>query len=127
DRYLPEMIAGRLVGCACDTEPGGPMASTATRDGGELVVNARKLYVVNGDNADLCFVTLRLDGEMATVLVEKERPGVRVLEVFDKLGTRAIDSATIEFAPVRAIGRGSSSPRCGCRWPTWRRSVAFRS
>jgi alkylation response protein AidB-like acyl-CoA dehydrogenase len=101
DRYLPEMIAGRLVGCACDTEPGGPMASTATRDGGELVVNARKLYVVNGDNADLCFVTLRLDGEMATVLVEKERPGVRVLKVFDKLGTRAIDSAMIDFDAVR--------------------------
>jgi alkylation response protein AidB-like acyl-CoA dehydrogenase len=77
------------------------MASTATRDGGELVVNARKLYVVNGDNADLCFVTLRLDGEMATVLVEKERPGVRVLKVFDKLGTRAIDSAMIDFEEVR--------------------------
>ncbi|MBW8876581.1 MAG: acyl-CoA dehydrogenase family protein [Acidobacteria bacterium] len=101
DRYLPEMIAGRLVGCACDTEPGGQMESTAVRDGGELVVNARKLYVVNGANADLCFVTLKLDGEMSTLLVEKERPGVRVLKVFDKLGTRAIDSAMIDFAEVR--------------------------
>jgi len=112
DRYLPEMIAGRLIGCACDTEPGGPMASTAVRDGDELVVNARKLYVVNGANAALCFVTLRVDGEMATVLVEKERPGVRVLKVFDKLGTRSIDSAMIDFHEVRvpashlAIKRG---------------------
>jgi alkylation response protein AidB-like acyl-CoA dehydrogenase len=111
DRYLPEMIAGRLVGCACDTEPAGPMASTATRDGDELVVNARKLYVVNGDNADLCFVTLRLDGEMATVLVEKERPGVRVLKVFDKLGTRAIDSAMIEFDEVRVPAANLSLKR----------------
>jgi alkylation response protein AidB-like acyl-CoA dehydrogenase len=101
DRYLPEMIAGRLVGCACDTEPGGPMASTAVRDGDELVVNARKLYIVNGANADLCFVTLRVDGEMATVLVEKDRPGVRVTKVFDKLGTRSIDSAALEFTDVR--------------------------
>jgi alkylation response protein AidB-like acyl-CoA dehydrogenase len=101
DRYLPAMIAGRLVGCACDTEPGGQMEATAVQDGGELVVNARKLYVVNGANADLCFVTLKLDGETATVLVEKDRPGVTVLKVFDKLGTRSIDSAMIDFAAVR--------------------------
>ena len=48
----------------------------------------------------------KLDGEMATVLVEKERPGVRVLKVFDKLGTRAIDSAMIDF-----------DGRSGCRSP----------
>lgn len=101
DRYLPEMIAGRRVGCACDTEPGGHMVSMAVRDGDELVVTARKLYVVNGANADLCFVTLKLDGEMSTVLVEKEHPGVKVLKVFDKLGTRAIDSAMIDFHEVR--------------------------
>jgi alkylation response protein AidB-like acyl-CoA dehydrogenase len=101
DRFLPGMNAGRLVGCAADTEPGREMESTAVRDGGELVVNARKIYVVNGFNADLCFVTLKLDGEMATVLVEKDRPGVRVVKVFDKLGTRSIDSALIEFADVR--------------------------
>ena len=100
-RYLPEMIAGRLVGCACDTEPGHQMESTAVRDGGELVVHAHKLYIINGANADLCFVTLKLEGEMATVLVEKDRPGVRVLEVFDKLGTRSIDSVRIEFSAVR--------------------------
>lgn len=101
DRFLPGMNAGRLIGCAADTEPGREMESTAVRDGGELVVNARKIYVVNGFNADLCFVTLKIDGEMATVLVEKDRPGVRVAKVFDKLGTRSIDSALIEFDDVR--------------------------
>jgi len=109
DRYLPAMVAGRLVGCACDTEPDRRMESTAVRDGGELVVDARKLYVVNGANADLCFVTLKLDGEMATVLVEKERPGVRVLKVFDKLGTRSIDSAMIDFHAVRVPAENLSS------------------
>ncbi len=101
-RFLPEMIAGRMVGCACDTEPkGGSVAVTAERDGDELVVNGRKIYVVNGKNADLCFVTALLDGEMVTVLVEKERPGVFVRHVFDKLGTRSIDSALIELDAVR--------------------------
>ena len=92
------MIAGRLVGCACDTEPGSPMVSTAARDGGELVVNARKLYIVNGTNADLCFVTLKVDGEMATVLVEKDRPGVRVASrCSTSSATRSIDSAMLDF------------------------------
>jgi alkylation response protein AidB-like acyl-CoA dehydrogenase len=101
DRYLPEMIAGRIVGCACDTEPDGQMSSTALRDGHDLVVSGRKTYVINGANADLCFVTLRLEGEMCTALVEKARPGVRVVKIFDKLGTRTVDSALIEFDHVR--------------------------
>jgi alkylation response protein AidB-like acyl-CoA dehydrogenase len=101
DRYLPEMIAGRLIGCACDTEPDSRSMSTATRDGDELVVRGRKQFVINGASADLCFVTLRLEGEMSTVLVEKDRPGVRVVKIHDKLGTRSIDSATLELDDVR--------------------------
>ena len=111
DRHLPGMISGRLVGCACDTEPGRHMESTAVRDGDELVVNARKLYIVNGANADLCFVTLKSDGESATVLVEKDRPGVRVLKVFDKLGTRSIDQAMIEIDNVRVPAANLSTKR----------------
>jgi alkylation response protein AidB-like acyl-CoA dehydrogenase len=111
DRYLPEMNAGRLIGCAADTEPGREMESTAVRDGGDLVVNARKIYVVNGFNADLCFVTLKLDGEMSTVLVEKDRPGVRIVKVFDKLGTRSIDSALIEFESVRVPAANLATKR----------------
>jgi acyl-CoA dehydrogenase len=111
DRHLPGMLVGRLIGCACDTEPGGHLTATAERDGDELVVRGRKLYVVNGANADLCFVTLRLDGEMATVLVEKERPGVRVLKVFDKLGTRAIDSAMLDFDAVRVPAANLATKR----------------
>jgi alkylation response protein AidB-like acyl-CoA dehydrogenase len=111
DRYLPGMNSGRLIGCAADTEPGREMDSTAVRDGGELVVNARKIYVVNGFNADLCFVTLKLDGEMSTVLVEKDRPGVRVLKVFDKLGTRSIDSALIDFHEVRVPAANLATKR----------------
>jgi alkylation response protein AidB-like acyl-CoA dehydrogenase len=56
--------------------------------------------VVNGANADLCFVTCKLDGESTTVLIEKDRPGVSVPRVFDKLGTRAIDSAELLFDGV---------------------------
>jgi alkylation response protein AidB-like acyl-CoA dehydrogenase len=111
DRYLPDMIAGRLIGCACDTEPEAGASTTAVREGDDLVVSGRKMYIINGANADLCFVTLRLDGEMATVLVEKTRPGVRVITIFDKLGTRAVDSAMLEFDRVRVPAVNLASKR----------------
>jgi len=111
DRHLPEMIAGRRIGCAADTEPDGGMTSRAELDGDEVVVHARKLYVVNGANADLCFVTCRLDGAMTTVLVEKDRPGVSVSHVFDKLGTRAIDSAALELDGVRVPAANVATKR----------------
>lgn len=101
EKFLPEMLRGNLIGCTCDTEPGGKVDSTAVRDGGELVVSGEKIYIVNGYNSDLCFMSLMLDGEPATLLIEKDRPGVRVVKVFDKLGTRAIDSVLLEFDDVR--------------------------
>lgn len=109
DRYLSEMIAGSLVGCACDTDPGSQQVSVAVREGAEIVIDARKLYVINGVNADLCFVTVRLEGQLATVLVEADRPGVRRTEVFDKLGTRAVDSAALEFSSVRVPAENLST------------------
>jgi alkylation response protein AidB-like acyl-CoA dehydrogenase len=48
---------------------------------------------------------------MATVLVEKDHPGVRVLEVYDKLGTRSIDSAMIDFAEVRVPAANLATKR----------------
>jgi alkylation response protein AidB-like acyl-CoA dehydrogenase len=48
---------------------------------------------------------------MATVLVEKERPGVRVLKVFDKLGTRSIDQAMLDFDGVRVPAANLSAKR----------------
>jgi alkylation response protein AidB-like acyl-CoA dehydrogenase len=119
DRYLPDMLAGRLIGCACDTEPEPGVSTTAVRDGDELVVRGRKMYVINGANADLCFVTLRLDGERTTVLVEKSRPGVRVAKIFDKLGTRAIDSAMLEFDGVRVPVANASSKRGAAQSMHW--------
>ncbi|MEV4466781.1 acyl-CoA dehydrogenase [Micromonospora echinofusca] len=101
DRYLPRLLDGTLVACQCDTDPSAEEPTTARREGDEVVVRGSKRYVVNGAIAGLCFVTVRLDDTPALVLVEKDRPGVRVGTVYDKLGTRSVDSARIDFADVR--------------------------
>ncbi len=101
EHFLPGLLRGELVGCTCDTEPSGQMESSARRENGDLVLEARKAYVVNGANADLCFVSVLLEGKLATVLVEKDRSGVQIAKTYEKFGTRAIDSVLIEFNGVR--------------------------
>ncbi|WP_156755628.1 acyl-CoA dehydrogenase family protein [Actinokineospora pegani] len=113
-RHLPAVVSGESVACQCDTDPSAAEPTTATTDGDSVVVTGRKKYVVNGANADLCFVSAQLDGAPAIVLVGKDTPGVEVVEVHDKLGTRAIDSATVSFEGARVprdqvVSRGGVS------------------
>ena len=95
------MIAGRLVGCACDTEPERTPESTAIRDGDELVVNGRKLYVVNGANADLCFVTLSSTARWRPCWWRTSAPASACSRSSTSSGRASIDSAMIEFDRVR--------------------------
>ncbi|MFH9347848.1 acyl-CoA dehydrogenase family protein [Kitasatospora sp. NPDC017646] len=101
DRYLHGLIAGELVACQCDTDPSPEEPTTATTEGDRIVLHGRKKFVINGATADLCFVSAVLDGAPAIIAVEKSTPGVRVTEVYDKLGTRSVDSALVEFDGVR--------------------------
>lgn len=111
ERYLPALLSGTLIACQCDTDPAADQPTTATYEGGDLVIRGRKLFVINGAVAGLCFVRVLLDGAPAIVTVPKDRPGVRVVKVYDKLGTRGVDSAMVEFDGVRvpasaALSRG---------------------
>ncbi|MEV4256219.1 acyl-CoA dehydrogenase [Spirillospora sp. NPDC049652] len=101
DRYLPGLLDGTSSACQADTDPSAEEPTTARRDGDEVVVRGAKRYVINGAGARLCFVSARLGGGTALVLVPKETPGVRVAHVYDKLGTRSADSARIEFDDAR--------------------------
>ncbi len=101
ERYLPALLAGDLVACQCDTDPSAEQPTTATTDGSRIVLDGRKKFVINGATADLCFVSAVLDGAPAIIAVEKTTPGVRVTEVYDKFGTRSVDSAQVEFDGVR--------------------------
>lgn len=100
DRYLPGLISGDLVACQCDTDPSAEEPTTGTTGGKEIVLRGRKKFVINGATADLCFVSAVLDGAPAILAVETATPGVRVTEVYDKFGTRSVDSALVEFDDV---------------------------
>ncbi|WP_329558206.1 acyl-CoA dehydrogenase family protein [Streptomyces uncialis] len=124
DRFLPGLVSGELVACQCDTDPSAQEPATAVIVGDEVVVTGRKKFVVNGANADLCFVSVQLEGEPAIVLVEKATSGVRVTEVYDKFGTRSVDSALVEFDSARVPVRQVISRRGISQLMRWNRVMS---
>ncbi|MGW5652737.1 acyl-CoA dehydrogenase family protein [Streptomyces humi] len=124
DTWLPRILTGAAVACQCDTDISPEEPTTAVLDGEHVEVTGRKRYVVNGAGSDLCFVTVTLDGQPAVVLVEKDRPGVRVRHVYDKFGTRAVDSALLEFDAVRVPRTHVVTRRGLSQLMTWNRVMS---
>ncbi|MCC6535346.1 MAG: acyl-CoA/acyl-ACP dehydrogenase [Burkholderiales bacterium] len=82
-RLLPDMIAGRRIGCTGSTEPdtGSDSRGVRTRmriEGEEVVVDGRKMWITNGDISDLCLVTCSAGvdangrNQLQRVIVERE-------------------------------------------------------
>jgi alkylation response protein AidB-like acyl-CoA dehydrogenase len=110
-RFLPRIAEGGL-GALAITEPGAGSDATGMRttfreDGDEIVVNGGKTFITNGDVADLYLLFGKWEGiagakESISVLVlEKGTPGLSVVRLEDKMGTRASSTATIAFDNCR--------------------------
>lgn len=110
-RFLPRIAQGAL-GALCITEPTAGsdatgMKTTFTPKGDEIVIQGEKVFITNGDVADLLVVfgkwsEIRGDKQAITALVlEKGAPGFRVLRKEDKMGIRASSTAALAFEEVR--------------------------
>lgn len=110
-RLLPSIVEGGL-GALAITEPGAGSDATGMRtsfreEGDDIVINGSKTFITNGDVADLFLLFGKWDGiagakESISVLVlEKGTPGLSVLRLEDKMGTRASSTATIAFDNCR--------------------------
>src|SRR5262245_18368979 len=110
-RFLAPFASGAELGCFCLTEPeAGSDASNqstlATRDGGDYVLDGRKVFVTNGREAGAALVFAQTDRPkghrgISAFLVEKGRPGFIVVKTEDKLGIRASDTAELLFDGCR--------------------------
>src|SRR5438105_6572773 len=100
-RYLPGMHAGQLIGCFGLTEhehgsdPGG-METRAVRDGDAYVLNGAKMWITNGNLADVALVWAKVaedgkDGQETVrgFLVDTSSRGFTANEVKHKLSLRA--------------------------------------
>ncbi|MGW5384759.1 acyl-CoA dehydrogenase family protein [Nocardia sp. NPDC003963] len=109
-QWLPELAAGRKLGCFGLTEPDfgsdpGGMRTRARRDGSDWVLDGSKMWITNGSVADIAVVWARTesDGKNAVrgFLVPADTPGFTAREMKGKLSLRASITAELDLDGVR--------------------------
>ena len=110
-RLLPRIAEGGLASLAI-TEPGAGSDATGMttqfeQHGDDIIVTGSKTFITNGDVADLYLVFGKWAGidnpkqAISALVMEKGTPGLSVLRLEDKMGTRASSTATIQFDGCR--------------------------
>jgi alkylation response protein AidB-like acyl-CoA dehydrogenase len=111
-RWLPAMAA-RTVGAYALSEAGSgsdafalTTRATAAPDGDAFVLNGRKLWITNGNEADLFIVFATINPEagykgITAFLVERGAAGFTVGKKEDKLGIRASSTCELIFEDCR--------------------------
>jgi len=93
-KYLPEMAAGRTIGCFGLTEPdfgSNPtgMLTTAKRVGGGFRITGTKRWITNGSIAQVALVWAKLDGVVRGFLVPANTKGFTARDIHGKWSLRA--------------------------------------
>ncbi|MGQ4892656.1 MAG: acyl-CoA dehydrogenase family protein [Candidatus Njordarchaeia archaeon] len=104
-KYLPKLTKGEYIAAFGLTEDqaGSDAANVTTvakREGDEWVVNGRKIFITNGDIADIVILFAMTDkslgaGGISAFILETDTPGFSVGSHFKKMGIRG--SATVEL------------------------------
>jgi alkylation response protein AidB-like acyl-CoA dehydrogenase len=127
--YLPPLASGKKLGAWALTEPAGgsdaaSLKTRAVRDGDDWVLTGDKLFITQGSVAGTYVIMASTaseergvgsreqraesmekdahrDGEIAAFIVERERAGLNVVRVENKLGVRASDTAQLRLEEIR--------------------------
>ena len=105
-RWLPDMAAGQVIGCFGLTEPHGGsdpanMKTHARRDGDDWVINGSKMWITNGNLADIAIVWAQTDEGIQGFVIEKGTPGFTAQEIKHKMSLRASVTSALFFDNVR--------------------------
>jgi len=125
-RYLPELAAGRMIGCFGLTESDGgsdpgAMRTRARRDGDDWVLNGAKMWITNSPVADIAVVWAKDDeGMVRGFLVPTDTPGFSAPKIHGKMSMRASITGEIVLencrVPADALlpGSGGLKSPLGC-------------
>ena len=121
-RWLPEMAAGRAIGCFGLTEPDAgsdpsSMRTSARRDGGDWVINGTKMWITNGSIADIAVVWAMTDSGVRGFLIERGTRGFTTSDVHNKLSLRASVTSELSFDAVRVPDSSVLPEVSGMRGP----------
>jgi acyl-CoA dehydrogenase len=111
-RWLPKLATGELVGAIAMTEPGAGsdlqgVRTSARRDGDDYVINGQKVFITNGQLANLIIVVAKTDptsgGKGISLLVVETDAveGFRRGRNLEKVGLKAQDTSELFFDDVR--------------------------
>jgi butyryl-CoA dehydrogenase len=110
-KYLAPLARGEWLGCYALTEPSagsdaGSIQTRAKRTENDFVLNGNKIFITNGNRADLAIVYAVTDPArdkkgISAFIVEKNSPGFVVGKLEDKLGLRSSDTASLLFEDCR--------------------------
>jgi alkylation response protein AidB-like acyl-CoA dehydrogenase len=110
-QYLPRIAAGGLAAVAITEQSGGSdataMRSSLVPDGSDLILNGSKIFITNGDVADVILTFAKWPGgagareQMTCVLVDRDTPGFEVVSRESKLGHRASSTNELRFDDCR--------------------------
>ncbi|MCF6261968.1 MAG: acyl-CoA dehydrogenase family protein [Xanthomonadales bacterium] len=105
-RWLPDMAAGRVIGCFGLTEPQGGsdpanMNTHAKKDGDDWLLNGAKMWITNGSVADIAIVWAKTADGIQGFLVEKDMPGFVTQDIHGKMSLRASTTSELYFDNVR--------------------------
>ncbi|MEO7132899.1 MAG: acyl-CoA dehydrogenase [Vicinamibacterales bacterium] len=105
-KYLPK-FATNLIGAYCLSEAGSgsdafALATRATEAGDGFAINGRKLWITNGNEADMFIVFANINPEagyrgITAFIVDRGTPGFTVGKKEDKLGIRASSTCELIF------------------------------
>jgi glutaryl-CoA dehydrogenase len=121
-RWLPGLAKGEKIGCFGLTEadhgsdPGG-MGTRAVKDGASYVLNGSKMWITNGNIADVAVVWAKLDGKVKGFLVEKGTPGFTANLIKHKMSLRASVTSELVLEDCRIPAENLLPKSGGLRSP----------
>ncbi|CAN3128547.1 acyl-CoA dehydrogenase family protein [Mycobacterium sp. smrl_JER01] len=105
-QWLPEMAAGRAIGCFGLTEPDfgsnpAGMRTRAVRSGGDWILDGTKMWITNGSVADIAIVWARTEDGVRGFAVPTDTAGFTANTIKAKMSLRASVTSELVLDGVR--------------------------
>jgi alkylation response protein AidB-like acyl-CoA dehydrogenase len=107
EKYVKALASGQKLGAFAITEANAgsdisAMETTATKEGDSYILNGKKMFIINGGEADIITVAAYTDKEkgldgISMFIVEKDTPGFSVGVREDTMGLRATNISELIF------------------------------
>lgn len=111
-KWLPKMVSGEAIGALAITEPGAGsdaknIRTRAVRDGFDYVIDGQKVYISNGQLADVMVLACKTDPDagargVSLVALDANQPGFCRGRNLEKIGLKAQDTSEIFLDGARS-------------------------